>query len=653
MIGRPQRRDPRRGRRPPRCLPLVWLLLCVLAVGAPWGLGGASGGPALAAEVRNPDGVAVIVGNRDYAEVGDVAYARRDAEAFHRYVVDVLGFDPRNVRLVTDANFGKMRSLFGTEGRPGILSRFVEKRRELSGGRNVSDVVVFYSGHGLPSLNPNEAGSYLVAVDANPNDPAHNGYSVEELYRVLGALPARSVSVFLDACFSGVGGDGTPLLRASPAAVTQLPENVSENTVVFAAAEGQQIAFWDDEAGHGLFTHHLMDALYGGGDEDNDGRVTAGEVHRYLSEHVWYAALDTHGREQDAVLIDGTGTGARVLSATLADGTFPLRPRLDAPGVVADNYGADETRAAVDHKAVELSLGLERSEKALVQHGLASAGFSPGKIDGLIGKSTREALSAWQAAQGHEATGYLTADHAKTLMPAGESAQREQADRERRERENAPEPKTSITVRTVPPDAQVRVFTSAGSTYRDGMVVQPGHYELLVEARQHEAFRKVLPVEGATTYQISLCRLESQVQAVCENKNVTKTKWIEKKDDVTIDSFAYADMEDFGVDVEWYIDMSTSEQRELKDKLCRAVENKVLDELEDACERIYEGRIDHGSFKIMKKDCSDMSAGADAIIVCVGALDEYPEEYVEAVKDCRDETRQVRVCPDQIVTRLQ
>ena len=205
-----------------RAMALVLVgLLCALAIATPWGFGGASSGPAQAAEVRNPDGVAVIVGNKDYAEIGDVAYARRDAEAFHRYVVDVLGFDPRNVRLVTDANFGKMRSLFGTEGRPGILSRFVEKRRELSGGRNVSDVVVFYSGHGLPSLNPSEAGSYLVAVDANPNDPAHNGYSVEELYGSGCAAGALGVGVFGCVLFgrgrrrhavaAGIAGRGHPI----------------------------------------------------------------------------------------------------------------------------------------------------------------------------------------------------------------------------------------------------------------------------------------------------------------------------------------------------------------------------------------------------------------------------------------------------------
>ena len=306
------------------------VLLLVPVSGAPWDLGSGADRTALAAEVRNPDGVAVIVGNKDYSDVGDVAYAHRDAQAIHHYVIDVLGFDPRNVRLVTDADFGQMRSLFGTEGRPGILGRFVEKRRELSGGENVSDVVVFYSGHGMPSLNQDEAGSYMLGVNANPNNPALNGYSVEELYRILDELPARSVSVFLDACFSGVGGDGRPLLRASPTAATRLPENVSENTVVFAAAEAQQVAFWDDEAEHGLFTHHLLDALYGGGDEDGDGRVTAGEAHRYLAEHVWYAALDRENREQDVVLLDGTGTGATVLAAAV-DGAFPARPQLDAP----------------------------------------------------------------------------------------------------------------------------------------------------------------------------------------------------------------------------------------------------------------------------------------------------------------------------------
>ena len=55
--------------------------------------------------MRNPHGLAVIIGNRTYghSDVPPVDYAHRDAEAFRRYVLDVLGYDPRNVIHIEDA----------------------------------------------------------------------------------------------------------------------------------------------------------------------------------------------------------------------------------------------------------------------------------------------------------------------------------------------------------------------------------------------------------------------------------------------------------------------------------------------------------------------------------------------------------------------
>ena len=69
------------------------VLLAILAA-VPWSLGG---GADARAEVRNPAGVAVIVGNKGYEhrDVPEVSFAHRDADAFRRYVVDVLGYDPR------------------------------------------------------------------------------------------------------------------------------------------------------------------------------------------------------------------------------------------------------------------------------------------------------------------------------------------------------------------------------------------------------------------------------------------------------------------------------------------------------------------------------------------------------------------------------
>ena len=56
----------------------------------------------------------MIIGNRAYKyDVPQVTYAHRDAEAFRRYVVDVLGFDPENVIHQKDADKATMERVFG------------------------------------------------------------------------------------------------------------------------------------------------------------------------------------------------------------------------------------------------------------------------------------------------------------------------------------------------------------------------------------------------------------------------------------------------------------------------------------------------------------------------------------------------------------
>ena len=154
------------------------------------------------ADYANPDGVAVVIGNRTYAEgIPEVTFAHRDADAFTRYVLEVLGFDPENVIDLRDATQAQMWSTFG--------SRASADRSDLwsyldpSGG---SDVVVYYSGHGAPGIE--DMRGYLLPVDADPNTAELNGYPIDVLYRNLSGLDeARSVTVFVDACFSGGGAE--------------------------------------------------------------------------------------------------------------------------------------------------------------------------------------------------------------------------------------------------------------------------------------------------------------------------------------------------------------------------------------------------------------------------------------------------------------
>ena len=269
----------------------------------------------------NEFGVAVIIGNKAYQDdrVPDVDYAHNDADAFYKFVVGTLGFSPDNVVDLRDATKARMESAFGAKGNVrGQLWRWAE-------ADGSSDIVVFYSGHGVPGIN--DGRGYLLPVDANPDTAEINGYPIDVLYENLGKVPSKSVTVFLDACFSGASGDGGKLIEgASPVYVEADVSGVAGLTVL-TAASGSQLASWDTKARHGLFTEHLLDALYGAADTDDDGGVSAAEAKLYLDRHMTRAARRTYGREQDAGL---HGDESVVLSFSSVDG-WGSRPLLGPP----------------------------------------------------------------------------------------------------------------------------------------------------------------------------------------------------------------------------------------------------------------------------------------------------------------------------------
>lgn len=64
-------------------------------------------------------------------------------------------------------------------------------------------VFVYFSGHGAPAANTDEA--YLVPFDADPANIMRTGYALKRRYAQLAELPAKWVVVVLDSCFSGAG----------------------------------------------------------------------------------------------------------------------------------------------------------------------------------------------------------------------------------------------------------------------------------------------------------------------------------------------------------------------------------------------------------------------------------------------------------------
>ena len=368
------------------------------------------------AQFANQHGVAVIIGNQSYAVEGvpEATYAHRDAEAFRRYVLDELGFNPDNVLDLRDATRTEMETVFGTErDHQGTIWRYLHPREG-------SDVVVFYSGHGAPG--PRDGRAYVLPVDADPDTAERGGYLLAQLYTNLGKLKeANSVRVFLEASFSGGTDRGMLVQAASPVAVpTAPPSPAGDGLTVFTAASDDEVASWDNEARQGLFTRHLLDALHGAADANGDAQVTAAEVKTYLDNTMTLAARRAFGRRQNASLFGSTDL---VLARTGAEGRPPPRP---APGDPEEPTGgqAETTVSAptMSPEAVEDSLALTPSQKAQVQKGLNALGFDVGAADGKFGPRTRAGIASWQSSRSRPATGYLDAEEVTVLIAAPEES---------------------------------------------------------------------------------------------------------------------------------------------------------------------------------------------------------------------------------------
>lgn len=277
------------------------------------------GAPALALDDDTFDDVAIIIGNKNYSsDVAPVEFAHNDADAMKKFVVDVLGFDPENVIVLKDATKNQLETHFS---KGGILGDWIEPNGN-------SDVVVFYSGHGVPGLQ--DSNSYLLPVDGNPNKAEISGYPLAEFYANLKSLKAKSITVYLDACFSGDSGGGVLFRDASPVFQAARKTVAPAELTVLTASQADQIASWDRDAQHGLFTNYLLNALYGEADGsrygNGDGQITMSEVNAYLNRNMSRKARRTFGRQQQPAF---SGKDETVVARYQA-GSPPLRPKLVA-----------------------------------------------------------------------------------------------------------------------------------------------------------------------------------------------------------------------------------------------------------------------------------------------------------------------------------
>ena len=232
------------------------------------------------------DAVAIIIGIQDYKRVPKAEFANDDARVFYDYAVRGLGVRPENINMLIDA-----------EAEDVEIIRAFENWLPVHVNKNQTDVYVFFSGHGLPS--PDGRALYLLPHGVDKQLLARTAVAQKELVAALQAAKPKSVTMFIDSCYSGQTRGGEVLLAGVRPLVLKADEQAfPASFTVISAAANDQLSSASPELKHGIFSYYLMKGMEGEADENRDGQITLGEMQAYLADKVSRQAMGMNRKQE-------------------------------------------------------------------------------------------------------------------------------------------------------------------------------------------------------------------------------------------------------------------------------------------------------------------------------------------------------------------
>jgi uncharacterized caspase-like protein len=137
---------------------------------------------------------------------------------------------------------------------------------------------------------------------------------LDELYKDIEALSARSAVVVLDACYTGNSSrSGKALIKGGRDAVIRpKTPDAGENTVVFHATT-EQTSWMYKEVKHGLFTYYFLKGLGGSADVNSDGEISVEELGNYTHDNVKeYAATKLKQKQEPNLQLPVTARKTKI-----------------------------------------------------------------------------------------------------------------------------------------------------------------------------------------------------------------------------------------------------------------------------------------------------------------------------------------------------
>lgn len=261
----------------------------------------------LPSKTNRIDAVAVIIGIEKYEKFVQAPFAENDANIMKEYFKNVLGIEKIYLFKSKDVSGYFFDNLFDPN--------FGELQKAVLKGK--TDIFIYYSGHGIPNKEGTKV--YLLPTDGRVEAIEKQGYDLNMLYANLDAMQARSVTIFMDACFSGASRPSEQIKPENLIAMkgVRIKPEITErwqtnpNFTVFTSSDYDQTSMANDASQTGLFTYYLCAGLLGKADDDGNKKITTGELQEYVTDQVSETSVKIRGLQEpqfhgnrDTVLVE-------------------------------------------------------------------------------------------------------------------------------------------------------------------------------------------------------------------------------------------------------------------------------------------------------------------------------------------------------------
>jgi hypothetical protein len=205
----------------------------------------------------NPRAYALVIGSNPGGPGQEtLRFAERDARRVKQVLTELGGYAPENVTLLVRPGTSDV----------GAALEGLKARVEADHARGEDATLFFYySGH----------------ARANAMNLGEATLELTELRTRLTALPTALTIVVLDACQSGAFERVKGAAAAEDFSFNSVAALDTRGLAVMASSSSAELSQESERLRSSYFTHYLVVALRGAGDQNTDGRVSLDEAYRY------------------------------------------------------------------------------------------------------------------------------------------------------------------------------------------------------------------------------------------------------------------------------------------------------------------------------------------------------------------------------------